>query len=352
MQTKVMGVLRVVPDEFADGDRFPDRAAVARGRGMISEGADIIEVACGSVEAGRPAVDPATEERAILGVVEALAGDVRVAVATRSAAVAAAAVAAGATLLTDSAAAPAGDSLPAVAAAAGAGWVAVHDAGAPSPARDARASGNGPGARHVVGEMIEALGARVEQASAAGVAEIYVDPGIGTGRAANDDLDLLGGLDRLAALGRPLVVGTGDGRLIDVLHAAADAAANVAAPLGGELGAVTDRALRTADAGRHGSAIEGRSERHGSAIGGRSERHGSAIGGRSERHGSAIGGRSERDNAAIGGRSEREIERLEGALVVAVWAMLAGAAIVRTHHVAATTEAARIVGAKPPVGTP
>lgn len=303
MQTKVMGVLHVAPDAFAEGDRSPDRAAVARGRRMMSAGADIVEVACAPVDAGRPAVDPATEERTILGVVEALAGDVRVAIATRSAAVAAAAVAAGATLLTDVTAVPGRDSLPAVAAAAGAGWVAVHDAGTLPRARDARAPGNGSGGRHLVGDMVEALGARVEQASAAGVAEIYVDPGIGTGRAANDDLDLLWGLDRLADLGRPFVVGTGDGRLIDVLHDAADAGA----PLGGEPEAAADRTL---------------------------------------------GGRSERDSAALGGRSERESERLEGALVVAVWAMLAGAAIIRTHHVAATTEAARIVGAKPPVGTP
>ena len=283
MQTKVMGVLRVAPAAFAESDRSPDRAPVARGRRMISEGADIIEVACAPVDAGRPATDPATEERTILGVVEALAGDVRVAVATRSAAVAAAAVAAGATLLTDATAAPGRDSLPAVAAAAGAGWVAVHDAGTLPRAPAARAPGNGSGGRHLLADIVEALGARVTQASAAGVAEIYVDPGIGTGRAANDDLDLLGGLDRLADLGRPLVVGTGDGRLIDVLHDAAD-----------------------------------------------------------------TGG----DGPAIEGRSDRRADRLEGALVVAVWAMLAGAAIVRTHHVAATTEAARIVGAKAPVGAP
>ena len=283
MQMKVMGVLRVAPAAFAEGDRSPDRAAVARGRQMISEGADIVEVACAPVGAGRPAVDPVIEERTILGVVEALAGDIRVAIATRSAPVAAAAVAAGATLLTDATAAPGRDSLPGVAAAAGAGWVAVHDAGTLPRAPDARAPGNGSGGRHLLGDMVEALGARVTQASAAGVAEIYVDPGIGTGRAANDDLDLLGGLDRLADLGRPLVVGTGDGRLIDVLHDAAD-----------------------------------------------------------------TGG----DGPAIGGRSDRDADRLEGALVVAVWVMLAGAAIVRTHHVAATIEAARIVGAKPPVGTP
>lgn len=327
MQTKVMGVLRVVPGSFAGGDRCPEQAAVARGRGMIATGADIVEVACAPAVTLRPAVDPVTEERTIRRVVEALATDVRVAVATRSAGVAAAAVAAGATLVVEPARAPTGDSLPAVAAATGAGWVAVHDAGAPSPAPEARHAANGSDGRDPLGQMIEALGARVARASAAGVGEIYVDPGIGTGRAAGEDLGVLGGLDRLSALGPPLVVGTGDGRLIDVLHAAADtpsadaaagaapdaadadAAAGAAAPSGGDYAANAGRAL-------HAAA-------------------------------DASGPASEHPAAP-----SAEADRLEGALVVAVWAMLAGAAIVRTHHVRATVEAARVVGAKPPVGAP
>ena len=309
MQTKVMGVLRVVPGSFAGGDRCPEQAAVARGRGMIAAGADIVEIACGPAGTLGPAVDPATEERTIRGVVEALAGDVRVAVATRSAGVAAAGVAAGATLVVDPAAARAEDSLPAVAAAAGAGWMAVHDAGAPSPTREARHAGNGSSGRDPLGQMIEALGARVARASAAGTEEIYVDPGIGTGRAPGEDLSVLGGLDRLASLGRPLVVGTGDGRLIDVLHAAADTPSTDAGA-GGDAEARAARALRAAGSWRDGPGSE----------------HPAAP--------------------------SAEADRLEGALVVAVWAMLAGAAIVRTHHVAATVEAARVVGAKPPVGAP
>lgn len=264
MQTKVMGVLRVAPDGFTGGDRFPDPAAVARGRELISEGADIVEIACAPAAPGHPPAQPVMEARRVRGVVAALTGDVRVAVRTDSATVAAAAAGAGATLIIDDAAIPLPaeprGSLPALAAEAGIGWVAVHGHGT-AARRSAAGNGDPSDPGSLLGEVAGALRARIEQAEAAGVQEIYIDPGIGTGRAVRDDLDLLGGLDLLAGLERPLVVGTG-------------------------------------------------------------------------------------------GRQDRDADHLEGALAVAVWAMLAGAAIIRTHHVAATVEAARVVGAKPPVGTP
>ena len=266
-----MGVLNVAPDVLANGGGRPDRAAlVARGRRLIAEGADIVEVSGISHGRGATPLDRATETERVVAVVEALAGDVRVSVDTRSTAVAVAAVAAGATLVNDVSAAPAPgrEALYAVAADAGVGWVAVHD-----PRRDASAD--------VVAEVSEALGDRVEQAAGAGVEEIYVDPGVGLGPRSGGDLELLGNLERLGALGRPMVVGTGHGRFIDELHTAADLAA--ADPV---------------SAGPEGSG-----------------------------------------------------HRLEGSLAVAVWAMLAGASVVRTHHVAATVEAARTVGTKPPVGS-
>lgn len=278
-----MGVLRLTPDAFTDGSRSLTRATVAGGRRMISEGADIVEILCTPPHGGPPQAEH------VASVVEALAGDVRVALATGSPELAAAAAAAGATLIRDDsmdapAAGAAREALVGVAAETGAGWVAVQAPSAMSPAGDA--DGTPPGGGGIVAETLEALQAQADRARAAGVEEIYLDPGIGCGRAAAEDLDVLGGLERLAALGRPLVVGTGDGRLIDELHDAADA-----------------RRLPVADAPG--------------------------------------------DNWA--GNSA---DRLEGALVVAVWALLAGVAVLRTHHVVATVQAARVVGALPPVGTP
>ncbi|MCY3560453.1 MAG: dihydropteroate synthase [bacterium] len=272
MKTKVMGVLHLTPDAFAASDRSPTRAAVTRGRRMIADGADILEVNCPA-----PAGEPAPAEGAAR-VVAALAGDVRVAVATGSPELAAAATAAGATLICDASGAvsvPAGpgEALVGVAADTGAGWVA-----APAPASEGNSRPSGAGS--VLAETLRALETQVARLSAAGLREIYLDPGIGGDRAVAEDLDLLGGMERLATLGRPLVVGVDDGRLIDELHAAAD----------------TRRLAESAAAG------------------------------------------------------DRWADRLEGALAVAVWAMLAGAAVLRTRHVAATVQAARTVGAKQPAG--
>ena len=287
-----MGVLRLVPDAFADNGRSLTRAAVARGRRIISEGADIVEIAC-TPHAEPPQAEHDAEQQAeqVVSVVGALAGEARVALATGSPTLAAAAAAAGATLICDhsmlpgAAAGGAPDALVGVAAEAGAGWVAVHAATAVSATDSEPGEGRSGGGQAVAGALAS-LEAQAERASAAGLSEIYLDPGIGCGRSPEQDLDLLGGLEHLAALGRPLVVGTGDGRLIDELHAAADT-----------------RRLPVPD-------------------------------------------------AVPDAADERDADRLEGALVVAVWAMLAGAAVLRTRHVAATVQAARTVGALPPVGTP
>ena len=296
-----MGVLQVAPDAPAAGGPPAARAAAARGRMLIAEGADIIEVACAPAAPGRPPTHPVMAARQVRAVVSTLMSDVRIAVRTGSATVAAAAVGAGATLITDLSTAPvpaAGErSLAALAAEAGAGWVAVAD---PGTRPGVAGGGDRSGAPSLVADLAGALRARVEAADAAGVQEIYIDPGIGSGRPSGDDLELLGGLEQLAALDRPLVVGTGDGRLIDALHAAADTATS---PV---------RALDGTNSG--GAARDG--------------------------------------VAGKGGSRGPDDDRLEGALVVAVWAMLAGAAIIRTHLVAATTEAARTVGAKAPVGAP
>lgn len=269
-----MGVLHVAPDARAAGGPAAARVAVARGRDLISEGADIIEVTC----APAAPIHPVMEARQVRAVVSTLMSDVRIAIRTGSPTVAAAAVGAGATLVCDlsTAPAPSDGSLAALAFEAGAGWVAVAGPGTRS---GAPGGSDRSGASSLVTELAGALRPRVEAADAAGVKEIYIDPGIGTGRPCEQDLELLRGLEQLAALDRPLVVGTGDGRLIDALHAAADTAT------------LPD------DGGPHD-------------------------------------------------------DRLEGTLAVAVWAMLAGAEIVRTHHVAATVDAARTVGARAPAGAP
>ena len=193
-----MGVLNVTPDSFSDGGRFADpEAAVAQGMAMVVEGADVVDVGGESSRPGAEPVSEAEERRRVVPVVEALAPHVRVSVDTVKPAVAAAAVAAGATLINDIS-----SSLHEVAAGLGVGWVAMHMQGEPRTMQQA------PTYDDVVAEVVAHLAARIEVAEAAGVDEIWVDPGIGFGKSLTHNLSLLRHLDRLVGLGRPVLVGT------------------------------------------------------------------------------------------------------------------------------------------------
>jgi dihydropteroate synthase len=193
-----MGVLNVTPDSFSDGGRFLDpERAVAHGLALVDEGADVVDVGGESTRPGADPVGDAEERRRVVPVIEALAPSVRVSVDTRSAAVAAAAVAAGATLVNDVSA-----SLWPVAAEAGVGWVAMHMQGRPATMQRA------PRYDDVVAEVGAFLRDRVARARGAGVDEVWVDPGIGFGKTLEHNLALLRSLDRLVADGAPVVVGT------------------------------------------------------------------------------------------------------------------------------------------------
>src|SRR5688572_11785882 len=198
MTPLVMGVLNVTPDSFSDGGRYLDQAAaVARGHELVAEGADVVDVGGESTRPGAELVPEAEELHRVLPVVEALAPHVRVSVDTRKRAVAEAAVAAGATLVNDVSA-----SLHEVAAAAGVGWVAMHMRGEPATMQD------DPRYDDVVAEVRAYLVARAEAAVAAGVEEVWIDPGIGFGKTAAHNLTLLARLGELVSAGFPVVVGT------------------------------------------------------------------------------------------------------------------------------------------------
>ena len=193
-----MGVLNVTPDSFSDGGRWLDRdAAVAHGLDLVAEGADIVDVGGESTRPGAAPVDVDEELRRVLPVIEALVPRVRVSIDTRKAAVAEAAVAAGATLVNDVSA-----SLHEVAAVAGVGWVAMHMQGEP------RTMQQDPHYDDVLAEVCDFLVERAETARAAGVDEVWIDPGIGFGKTTDHNLTLLRHLPALGATGWPVVVGT------------------------------------------------------------------------------------------------------------------------------------------------
>jgi dihydropteroate synthase len=194
----VMGILNVTPDSFFDGGEWyeTDRA-ITKGHEMIKEGADIVDVGGESTRPGAEPVEEGEELRRVLPVVEALSAHVRVSIDTTKADVAAAAVAAGATLVNDVSA-----ELWPVAAEHGVGWVAMHHQGTPADMQRSPHYGN------VVEEVSSYLLERAEAARAGGVSEVWVDPGIGFGKNVQHNLALLAAVAALADMGYPLLVGT------------------------------------------------------------------------------------------------------------------------------------------------
>jgi dihydropteroate synthase len=255
----VMGILNVTPDSFSDGGEwFDGDRAVARGRQMIAEGADIVDV---GGESTRPKAEPVpTDEelRRVIPVIEALSPEVRVSIDTTKDEVARAAVDAGATLINDVSA-----SLWPAAADCGVGWVAMHRQGTPADMQDHPHYGD------VVAEVAAFLRDRAEAATGAGIAEVWVDPGIGFGKTAAHNLQLLAALDDLVAGGFPVLVGTSRKSFLGALAPAADGT-----PAGVD-------------------------------------------------------------------------HRLPGSLATATWAMAKGAGMVRVHDVAASVQAATLVGPTP-----
>ena len=226
----VMGILNVTPDSFSDGGAWVEpELAVARGHDMIAQGADVVDVGGESSRPGAVEVPVDEEIRRVLPVIEALSPHVRVSVDTVKEAVAEAAVAAGATLINDVSA-----SLWPVAARHGVGWVAMHRQGSPSTMQD------DPRYDDVVAEVRSLLADRAASAAAAGVREIWIDPGIGFGKTVDHNLTLLAHLDSLVATGLPVLVGTSRKGFLGVLAAGPDGVpAPVSERLAGSLATAT-----------------------------------------------------------------------------------------------------------------
>ena len=209
----IMGVVNVTPDSFSDGGRYLDHAAaIAHGRAAVADGADWVDV---GGESTRPRAEPVPvdeELRRVVPVIEALASDgVAVSIDTRKADVARAAVDAGARMVNDVSA-----SLADVAAAGGAAFVAMHMLGDPRTMQD------DPTYSDVVGDVRDFLVERADAARAAGVADVWLDPGIGFGKSLAHNLDLLANLDVLVATGYPVLVGTSRKTMLGTLAARAD----------------------------------------------------------------------------------------------------------------------------------
>jgi len=214
----IMGVLNVTPDSFSDGGAYRGlRAAVARGVQMAEEGADLIDVGGQSTRPGSRGVSEREELRRVVPVVSRLAQRLRIPISidTSKAAVAARAIAHGASLINDVTALTGDPGMAATAARSGAAVILMHMRGRP------RTMQRAPRYRDVARDIAEALMRRVEEAEAAGIERrrLLIDPGLGFGKTVAHNLSLMRQLERFVSLGVPVVIGPSRksfiGRLLD-----------------------------------------------------------------------------------------------------------------------------------------
>jgi dihydropteroate synthase len=244
----VMGVLNLTPDSFSDGGLWAHprqpRRPVERGLEMLAQGADLLDLGAESTRPGggvygqgAHTVPPDEEAGRLLPVLEALRRetDVPLSVDTRKGSVARQALAAGADLIND-VSALADPELGEAVATAGCPLVLMHSRG------DLATMQTGIRFADVVGEVRAELALAMDRAAAAGIPEeqLVLDPGIGFGKTAGQNLELIGRLDELAALGRPLLLGASRKSFIaKAMEGTGAPAPSPDARLGGSLAAVS-----------------------------------------------------------------------------------------------------------------
>ncbi len=206
-RVQVMGVLNVTPDSFSDGGRFEtvDRA-IARALEIEAQGADLIDIGGESTRPGASPVSLDEELERVLPVIEGLQDKLRIPISidTTKREVAARAVAAGAEIINDISGLRFDAGLADVAAETGAALVLMHSRGTPGTMQKL------PPVEDIFAEVIGGLSASIEEAGRHGVGRdrLIVDPGIGFGKTADQNLQLIQGLDRLSrALELPVLLG-------------------------------------------------------------------------------------------------------------------------------------------------
>ncbi|TAN48990.1 MAG: dihydropteroate synthase [Methylococcaceae bacterium] len=213
----LMGILNVTPDSFSDGGRHfhPDQALAQAGR-MLAEGADIIDVGGESTRPGADAVPAGEQIARVVPVIQTLRAqypDCAISVDTTLAAVAAAALDAGADMVNDVSAGRDDAAMFALIAARGVPYCLMHRQG------DSKTMQDNPHYENVVEEVLAFLLERAEQAEAAGIqrGNLVIDPGIGFGKRRQDNLDLLAGLARFTATAYPVLLGTSRKRFMGAI---------------------------------------------------------------------------------------------------------------------------------------
>ena len=210
----LMGILNLTPDSFSDGGQYADTdAAVKRAVTMAEEGADMIDVGGESTRPGSQRVPADEQKRRVLEVIAAVAQSLSeqlISIDTTRAAVAEAALDAGAGMINDISAGRDDPAMFELAAARNVSLCLMHMQGEPATMQD------NPHYDDVVAEVCAFLHERMEAAVAHGVKEeqIVLDPGIGFGKTLEHNLALLRNLAQVTAIGRPVLLGASRKRFI------------------------------------------------------------------------------------------------------------------------------------------
>ncbi|WEX07424.1 dihydropteroate synthase [Chelativorans sp. AA-79] len=203
----IMGILNVTPDSFSDGGRFPSvQSAVAAARALAAQGAAIVDVGGESTRPGARPVSPAEEQRRVLPVIEALAGepDIVISIDTYRSETARLAIEAGAHIVNDVFGVQKDPTVAAVAAETGAGLVLMHTGRERQKLPD------------VIADEFLFLRRSIEIAREAGNedGQLVLDPGFGFAKEWQEDAEIMARFGELMGLGFPLLVGTSRKRFI------------------------------------------------------------------------------------------------------------------------------------------
>ena len=214
----IMGILNVTPDSFSDGGRFTEiDTAIEQAKCMLAEGVDIIDI---GGESTRPGSDSVSGEEQIARVVpvikairEKLSETVLISIDTTLSEVAKAALDAGANIINDISAGQGDKAILHLASEGGVPIILMHMKGSPKTMQD------NPSYDDVVAEVIASLKQRVDEALAVGIKKhnIMLDPGIGFGKRREDNIALLAQLEKVVAIGYPVLLGTSRKRFMGSL---------------------------------------------------------------------------------------------------------------------------------------
>jgi len=254
---RIMGILNTTPDSFSDGGRHVALDdAVAHGQALVKAGAHILDIGGESTRPGAETVDEGEEIRRTAPVIAALrAAGLRtpISIDTRKAAVAAAALDAGATMVNDVSGFTYDPALAPLCAARDVPVCVMHAQGDPQTMQD------NPAYDDVLLDVYDFLAQRIDALQTAGLAgdKITVDPGIGFGKRLDHNLALLNRVSLFHSLGRPVLLGASRKRFIGTLGNAPDAAARSPGSVGVALAALGQgvQIIRAHDVADHAQAI-------------------------------------------------------------------------------------------------